>query len=268
MLPYIQVFGKVLPTYGVLGILGVLLGLALALVRCKRFGLSRDDCMYLYVFSALGAMVGAKLLYLLTVLPQLIADLPLLTRAPELFWERYVSGGMVFYGGLAGAIVGAVIMARIFRWRLTSFFPVLVPAFPLIHGIGRIGCFCAGCCYGIQVPVGWGVSFTQALAAPNHVPLLPIQLIEAGVEFLLCIVLLVCAERNVRPLRLLAIYFLSYAPARFVLEYFRGDAIRGSFWVLSTSQWLSIVTLAAGVLLMVLASRRDGRERAINEYKE
>ena len=75
MLPYLSLFGRLMPTYGVLGMAGLGFGLLAALLRCKRFGLSRDDCAYLYILGAVGALVGAKLLYLLPLLPRLAVEL-------------------------------------------------------------------------------------------------------------------------------------------------------------------------------------------------
>ena len=107
MLPYLSLFGRLMPTYGVLGMAGLGFGLLAALLRCKRFGLSRDDCAYLYILGAVGALVGAKLLYLLPLLPRLAVELPLLWEEPGEFYARYLSGGMVFYGGFFGGVAAA-----------------------------------------------------------------------------------------------------------------------------------------------------------------
>ena len=60
MLPYLSLFGRLMPTYGVLGMAGLGFGLLAALLRCKRFGLSRDDCAYLYILGAVGALVSGR----------------------------------------------------------------------------------------------------------------------------------------------------------------------------------------------------------------
>ena len=185
MLPYLSLFGRLMPTYGVLGMAGLGFGLLAALLRCKRFGLSRDDCAYLYILGAVGALVGAKLLYLLPLLPRLAVELPLLWEEPGEFYARYLSGGMVFYGGFFGGVAAAWGAAKYLRLRLSDFFPVLVPALPLVHAVGRVGCFCAGCCYGRAAPPPWGIAFTHAIAGPNGVPLLPVQLWEAGAELVI-----------------------------------------------------------------------------------
>lgn len=253
MYPYLELFGRQLPSYGVLGVLGVMLGLGLAVLCCPRFRLDRENCAYIYIFGALGALLGAKVLYLLTVLPQLIEDLPLLREEPMRFYELYLSGGLVFYGGLAGAVLGAALSARWFSLRLRDYFPVFVPVFPLVHAVGRIGCFAVGCCYGVEAQ--WGIAFAHSPVAPNGVKLLPVQLIEAGAEVLICLLLLWCAGRRVANLRLLGLYLAVYAPIRFVLEFFRGDVERGFLWGLSTSQWISILIFLAGGLLLCLAGK-------------
>lgn len=260
MFPYVTLFGRVFPVYGVLGVVGALLGLFSALRTCKRFSISREDCAYLYVFIAAGALVGAKVFYLLGVLPQLCGDLPLLFSQPGVFFARYLSGGMVFYGGLFGGVLTSVLYCRAFHWKLGDFLPAILPSVPLFHGFGRLGCFCAGCCYGVEVP--WGLAFSQSPIAPNGVPLFPVQLVEAAGLFVMYFVFLHLA-RKVAPWRLLGLYVLCYAVLRFVLEFFRGDAARGSLWIFSTSQWLSFAAAAAGAVLLWKTRRQTGRPRGV-----
>lgn len=258
MFPYLELFGRQIPSYGALGVLGVVLGLVLSLLCCRRFGLERENCAYLYVFGAIGAVVGAKLLYLLTVLPDLLRDLPLLWQEPAQFAQRYLSGGLVFYGGLVGAIAGAALCARYFSLRLRDYFPVFVPVFPLIHAVGRVGCFAVGCCYGTAAD--WGIAFSHSPIAPNGVKLIPVQLIEAGAELLICLFLVWYVRRKPAPLHLLGVYFLLYAPVRFLLEFFRGDAVRGMFWSLATSQWISLAIFLAGIILWARTVRTARRQ--------
>lgn len=251
MLPYVTLFGHTLSTYSVLAILGFLAGLLLVVLASPRFGLNRDDSVYLYVFSFAGVLVGAKLLSLLPLLPQMAADLPMLwTGEWERFVRTYLTSGMVYYGGLAGAVVGAWLTARYFSLRLSDFFPVLVPAIPLFHAFGRVGCFCAGCCYGVEAPEPWGISFTHAVAGPNGIPLLPVQLWESGAELVIFAILLWYAGRTKVRERLLPAYVLLYAPTRFVLEFFRGDPARRLYGPHSTSQWLSLAAAAAALWLL------------------
>ncbi len=241
--------------YGLLGAVGFLLGLGLALAFCPRFGLDRDDCCYIYIWGGVSAMAGAKLLFLLTVLPSFLSDLPLLTADPGLFADRYLNSGFVFYGGLIGAVAGAALSSRFFHARLADFLPVLVPVFPLIHAIGRIGCFFAGCCYGRPAP--WGIAFTISNVAPNGVKLIPVQLMECAAELVICAVLVRFAARRGENAKLLGLYFLLYAPVRFLLEFLRGDLARGVLWQISTSQWISLLVFSAGAFLFFCKPRQS-----------
>ena len=89
-----------IPMYAVLALLGA--GAAWFYVhhRLRRRGENPGRTEQAFLWGVLGAMLGAKLLYLLPLLPQLAADLPLLCTAPHSFMAKYLSGGFVFYGGL------------------------------------------------------------------------------------------------------------------------------------------------------------------------
>ena len=120
MLPFVSVMGHTVPVYGALGILGFLLGMLFILLAAPRFGLKRDDAAYIYVFAALGGLAGAKLLYILTVLPELAELIRAGAGAQELM--GYVSGGLVFFGGVFGALPAAYLSARAYRVKLADFY--------------------------------------------------------------------------------------------------------------------------------------------------
>lgn len=252
MLPFVTILGRSLPMYGLLGLLGFLLGLLFVILRAPRFSLSRDDAAYIYVFAALGALAGAKLLYLLTVLPRLAELVRSGAGAGALL--GYVSGGFVFLGAIPGGLAAARLAARAYRVRLADFMPLLVPALALVAALGRVGCFCAGCCYGVECV---SVVFPAAsLAAPPGVPRLPVQLFEAAVQLALFLALLWFTARPRRTRFAAEFYLACYCPARFVLEFFRGDVARGALWGLSTSQWLSAAGFLAVSLYFFMRSGR------------
>jgi phosphatidylglycerol:prolipoprotein diacylglycerol transferase len=141
----------------------------------------------------------------------------------------------------------------------------LVPSVPLAHAFGRLGCFFAGCCYG--VPSAFGLEFNASELAPHGVKLLPVQLIEAGCNLLLFVLLLVLSRFCRRRGLLTGTYLAAYAVMRFVLEFFRYDAERGVFWGLSTSQWISLLLLPAAVFILCFAGRSRAKE-ALAENKE
>lgn len=190
-----------------------MLGLVLALcylkaTQPKHTPLNADTELAL-IWGCIGALVGAKLLYLATVLPDFLHDLPLLRQAPRDFLARYLLGGFVFYGGLFGALLAAFLYCRTSRISFSAVLTQLLPVIPLIHAFGRIGCFCSGCCYG-RPSQRFGIAFSHALAAPNGVKLLPVQLYEAATTLGLFVLLAVLRRRGAPGRQMLAVYFLLY----------------------------------------------------------
>lgn len=254
MLPFVSVMGHTVPVYGALGILGFLLGMLFILLAAPRFGLKRDDAAYIYVFAALGGLAGAKLLYILTALPELAELIRAGAGAQELM--GYVSGGLVFFGGVFGALPAAYLSARAYRVKLADFLPVLVPCTAVIGCLGRVGCFYAGCCYGVESGSCLAVVYPEgSLGAPAGVPLLPVQLFEAAWQLTIFLLLLWFTSRPARARFAAEFYILLYSPVRFALEFLRGDAERGFLFGLSTSQWLALVSFLGASLCIFMRLR-------------
>ena len=255
MHPYIHLFGISFPSYGAMMMLGILVCGAIGCVRTSRAGLHWEDALIIGACAIGFALTGAALLHLFVTYP-LDQIIQLLTtfRAPE-----GMVFGLVFYGGLLGAIPGVFLGARICKTPAGQFIIPLLPLVPIGHAFGRVGCFLAGCCYGRPTNHPIGVVYTNPITdVPTDVALLPVQLFEAAALLLIAGVLLFLAARRMRPVILIGSYALMYGLCRFVLESFRYDAVRGIYWGLSTSQWISIgLLVTAGVLFAkVLLERR------------
>lgn len=264
MFPYLNLFGFSIPLYGICIFVGIALAVLLAVFRAKRAGLNRDDVFYACLFAGIGLIVGGKLLYLVTVIPVFV-ERPELLASQEI-WKALMMGGFVFYGGLIGALLMVWWYTKLYKIPVFSMLDGLIPSVPLAHAFGRLGCFFAGCCYG--VPSAFGFEFNASELAPHGVKLLPVQLIEAGCNLALFALLLVlsrfCRRRGV----LTGTYLAAYAVMRFVLEFFRYDAERGVFWGLSTSQWISVLLLPAAVLIVCFAGRKKSTRAASAENEE
>lgn len=235
MLPYIKLFNLDIPTYWLCGLCGLCFAALCAWRQNKRYKLPRADIFYMSLYALIGALIGAKALYIVTIL-RYITSL-------ETFIEALSQGGAVFYGGLLGGIGMGIIYLKKYKLDIGAYADFAAPLIPLFHAFGRIGCFLAGCCWGMEV--SWGVCYSNSLAAPNGVPLLPIQLIEAALLLTLFMILYVLGQRKTdhSGAPLMRLYIFIYAVMRFILEFFRGDAIRGVF-ILSTSQWVSLALIA------------------------
>jgi phosphatidylglycerol---prolipoprotein diacylglyceryl transferase len=239
-------------TYGVLLAAAYLFGLQLARVRAKQRGLDANRVLDLGIYIIISALVGAKLLLLITDFKSFTAD-------PRELLTLARSGG-VFYGGLIVAVSVALWYIRRVGLPLWTTCDVFAPGIALGHVIGRFGCLFAGCCYGKPTTRAWGITFTDPFAAANvgtplGVALHPTQLYEAGAELLILIVLLV-TERKGRPFpgRTFWLYMLLYAISRFIIEFYRGDD-RGTVGMFSTSQFISIVLAPLAIVMLVYLSR-------------
>jgi phosphatidylglycerol:prolipoprotein diacylglycerol transferase len=244
-------------TYGVLLAAAYLFGLQLARVRARARGLDANRILDLGIYIIISALIGAKLLLLIT-------DFRTFSANPRELLTLARSGG-VFYGGLILAVVVALVYIRRIGLPLWTTCDVFAPGIALGHVIGRFGCLFAGCCYGKEAHVPWAITFTDPFAASNvgtplGVPLHPTQLYEAGAELLILIVLLV-TERKGKPFagRTFWLYMLLYAVSRFIIEFYRGDE-RGMVGMFSTSQFISLLLAPIAIVMLVYLSRRKTPE--------
>ena len=227
--------------YGLMIGIGIVAAYLLVEYLAKKKDLDAEPVFGLTIFSVIGGFVGSKLLYTLTRLGEIIQD-------PSVI--RDVASGWVVYGGIIGGILAAVVYCKVKKMEFLRYLDIALPAVAMAQGFGRIGCFLAGCCYGQQTD-GWcAVTFTNSAYAPNGVPLLPTQLISSGLDFILFAILLVLLFKLKTPGQLGGVYLILYSIGRFVLEFYRGDLIRGNVGTLSTSQFISIFTAVAGIVLI------------------
>ncbi len=237
-----------LHTYGVLVAIAFLAGLWMASRLATRAGLDADAVTNLGIYCALSAIVGAKLM-------MFIVDAPYYYQHPgEIFSLATVQAGGVFYGGLIAALAVSWWYMRRTGLPLAKTADVFAPGIALGHGIGRLGCFSAGCCWGVPTHLPWSVRFTnpvsnQLVGVPLGIPLHPTQLYEAFAEFLIFGILLWRVRKPHRAGAIISLYLVLYSAARFTVEFFRFHE-QGNLWggPLDTSQWISLALFAAGVI--------------------
>lgn len=248
MLPTINVFGKTVAMYGLMIILGILAGVIIAILRRRRYNIDKDDVIFSSCYGGIGLILGAKLLYIITIIPAVIDNWKAIVSDISILYHA-LSGGFVFYGGLIGAVIGYYIYCKLYRINFLTLLDLMAPSIPIMHGIGRLGCFFAGCCYGIHYDGPFHIIFSKSVAAPNGVPLFPTQLIESVLNIMAGILLILYTRRTRKPGRPISIYIIYYSLMRFILEFLRGDSQRGIFFNLSTSQLISILLLPIGLYL-------------------
>lgn len=232
--------------YGLCGATGFLLGIGYLLFITRVKSESFSDLIYVYVWASLGAVAGAKLLYIIIELPNILKSITNGEANPEQSLKGMISGGFVFYGGLLGAAFAVKIFSRYFALDYVKTISILTPAMPLAHALGRVGCALVGCCYGRESRMGIGVCYTHSLYAPNGVLLIPVQIFEALADLVIFGVLVYRLLKKTEDYEKSGIfewYVAIYACVRFGLEFLRGDIVRGHLGWFSTSQWISIILL-------------------------
>lgn len=260
MLPFVEVLGRQIPMYAVCIMAGLALGILVGVLRAGIYGNVREDVLFASLYGILGLVAGGKLLYLVTVIPALWGRLPEVLGDAETL-QALLGGGFVFYGGFLGALAGIRIYTGQYRLDFLTMLENLALSIPLIHGFGRLGCFCAGCCYGIPVREPFGIAFEHSIAAPCFVPLFPVQLVEAAGNFVLFAALLIVFRGKRTRGQLTAAYMACYSVLRFFLEFVRADADRGIWFGISTSQWIGIGIFAAGIRVAAKAKTSEKGRR-------
>jgi phosphatidylglycerol:prolipoprotein diacylglycerol transferase len=237
--------------YGVLLAAAYLLGLQLALMRARRWGLDPQRVMDLGIWIIVSALAGAKLLLL-------AVDFRRFTANPRELFDLLRSGG-VFYGGLIAGVGVALWYIHRHHLPLWTTTDVFAPGIALGHLVGRLGCLMAGCCFGRPTSLPWAITFRNPAATagtPLGVPLHPTQLYEAGAEALILFVLLALERRGrAFPGRTFWSYMLLYGASRFVIEFYRGDNRGMIFGALSTSQFVSIIIVPMAIVMLVRLGR-------------
>ena len=103
-MPIINLFGRELPVYGLSWLVGIAIAAVIAIFLFRRAKLDGFDLASSAIMIVIGAIVGAKLLFLMISLPQIIRE--------DIPFMAYINGGFVFYGGLIGAMIALFIYVK------------------------------------------------------------------------------------------------------------------------------------------------------------
>jgi phosphatidylglycerol:prolipoprotein diacylglycerol transferase len=249
-------------TYGFMMAVGVGTALWFIYVQAKKARLDAPLLLDAAFYTVIVSLIGAKLILFLGEVSRYLSS-------PKDLLSLAKSGG-VFQGGLIFGVIFALWYFRrrkIPTWRTAD---IVAPALALGHGFGRIGCFSAGCCYGSECAAPWGVVFKSEYAhnltgIPLNVPVHPVQLYEAALNFLNFGILFFILRRKRFDGQVFSLYIVNYSIIRFITEYFRGDHadrvyfIRGATATSSLSypQLFCILGVLGGLGLAVILRRRQ-----------
>jgi len=234
--------------YGVMVALAFIAGIWTATRRCPRDGLRPEAIADLGPWLIVGGLLGARALYVITYWKESFADRP--------WWEVLMihHGGLVFYGGLIGAVLAAVVYVKCKRLPPMKVADALAPSIALGHVFGRIGCLLNGCCYGSACTLPWAIHFPAEHETGGQ-GVHPTQLYEAGLNLILFVALEKLYRRKRFDGQVFGLYLIAYAVLRAVVELFRGDYGTHRVGPFTPGQLVSAVILVAGAALLWIQHR-------------
>ena len=237
--------------YGLMAAIGFMAGIWIASKEAERLGVNKELIVDMAFYMVLAAIVGSRILHVAVewrYFSQHPADIIKI-------WQ----GGLVFYGGLIGAIaVGSFYIWRhsLPFWRTADIFAVGIP---LGHAFGRLGCFLAGCCYGLASDLPWAVEFTDPNSlAPLHIHIHPTQLYSSLNNLAIFSILFFLRKRKKFEGQLALIYVFLYSITRGLIELLRGDE-RGAVYAgqISTAQVIGVLLALTALAAMVYLYRKE-----------
>ena len=254
MYPIVTILGKQFGTYMIMSVIGLLIA---GFVFCRmiaRRGLDDNDAIVFLLIAAVGLLIGGHLMFALTRLQFFRLFARIKNFKEFLAVMGGIFGGMVFYGGLLGAYGTAELWIRIKKLPRGIYLDCAAFMAPFFHSFARVGCFLAGCCYGIESNFGF-CAHGNTLTEIGDVRRFPVQLLEAVLNLGIALLMLYLLKKKKQEGKLFYIYLAIYAVVRFSDEFLRGDEVRGFLLGLSTSQFVSILVETYALFMLFVLPR-------------
>jgi phosphatidylglycerol---prolipoprotein diacylglyceryl transferase len=248
-------------SYGVMLGLSLVVGWYITLGLCVKDGMDRELMGRCYVWTAVAAVAGARLLYVFTNIDRFDSII-------DVF--KVNQGGLVAYGGFLGGLVGSTVFCKLKGIRLLAWADCAVPSLCSGLAITRIGCLMFGCDFGKPWDGPWAIQFPKGAPAWNqqlHDKLItsdavrslavhPTQLYESLNGLILLGMLLLVRKYRKFSGEMFVAFFMGYAPLRYIVETLRADEQRGMIGPLTTSQFIGVCTFVAGAAVLAVLIRR------------
>ena len=257
-------------SYGLMLAVAFMAGIILAARRASKAGENPDHIYNMSVWLVLSALFGARLYYVVThysefrARPEITGLTKVLMELRNMFWPVGVDGvvginGLVLYGGFIGATLTAALYMYKYRLSIPIYMDLMAPSLGLGIFFTRIGCFLNGCCFGKPTKSVFGLIFPFDSAAGYHyhnIHIHPSQLYQSLMGLVIFGTLLYLERHKKFDGFLALLFFMFYAVARFIADFFRYYESHLTLSGLSHNQLLSIVIfIIAGGLLIFFSQR-------------
>jgi len=227
------VFNSTFPIYGLILTISIVLGIVLYYRQLKESSLNDREKVGLIIYCSLGIVIVSKFVtYLLYVLPN----------------KGEFDFASIPYSSL-GAVIGVILAMGLFSIQFKkSFLDLLSRIFvvmPIMYGISKIGCFIAGCCYGIPYSGPLSITYNYSLSAPKGISLFPVQLMES-LSFIGIYLILLRNSKNIYYKAGMAVVLSSIF--KFIFDFLRNSHIG---IIISLNQIICIIFFIIGMFILI-----------------
>ena len=232
-----------IPLYGIMILLSFIANILVVAYISGKYDFSKTEILCLLLYENTGMIIGAKVL-------------TFFENYQDLDGFDFLSLGLTSYGALIGALVFLLLFCLQFKKPFAEMLCIFMTPIPLMYAIGKIGCFLAGCCHGIEYS-GWGsVIYRYSRVAPKDVPLFPVQIVETIVFAGVFLYMLIKHQKKWSDLKTLGIALALCGFFKFLLDYLR---MSHAGQILSSNQAMSIAAIFIGVVV-IIRQRRTVRD--------
>ncbi len=235
-------------TYGFMMATAFLVGYLILKHEAVKRGDNPDFASSIIFWGAIGGILGAKIFYLIEFFHEVLQD-PI--------GMIFSGAGLVYHGGLVGGAAAVILLIVLSKKPLGEWVDIIGPVLLIGQGIGRIGCFFAGCCHGVACDLPWAVTFPYA-SPPANYPVHPTQLYETLINISLFFVLVkLIRPRTKRAGTTFALYLIFAGVERFFMEFIRVNP-KVSLG-LSSAQFTSMALVMAGLIIVVFFTKEKSK---------
>lgn len=215
-------------------ITSIMLGLIFMYFNSRKQNLSKEYLFYLIIYILVGIIVGAKYF-------------DYFANINKYKTFKFLSLGLSSYGAVIGITIMIFIYSKQFKKDFYTILSLIMQSVPLIYGISKIGCFLAGCCYGIEYNGPLNVVYKYSNSAPKGIKLFPIQIIEA-IVFIIIFIIFYKKRKNTNKKKSVGELFIVCGTAKFLLDFFRHTHM---YQLISINQITSILFIGIGLYFML-----------------
>ena len=233
-------FNTKIPLYGIFIIISILSGILVVYKNAKHLDLKTEEITGLLFYIGMGAIFGAKYFNFIINIKKFNGTF------------NFEKVGLSSYGAVIGITILLFLYSKQYKKRFKDLFYIVLPSIPLMYGIGKIGCFLAGCCYGIEYTGPFSISYKYSYSAPKEINLFPVQLLESIVFIIIFWYIFDKIKKLKSNSNIIGQTLIICGIAKFLLDYLRMNHLGKVFTI---NQIVSIIFVLIGFYIVLLNKR-------------